>query len=121
MIIDITKSMLFRMHPDIRFAKWCKLPVGFWTEIYRRHKLLGYSNEELREFYLIKTGKIPTAHLIERWLWRTEIYHITEPLIKKGVRHVNSSIFREYENLVIQELTKSQKEGSVSMIIVSHN
>ncbi len=106
MIIDLSKSKLFTVAPDVRFAREYQLPKGIWTELWRRYKLLAYEPNELCEYLQIKTGKQTNERRINRWIARTEIYSIAFPYLKKGGKYVNTEIFRDYEKLVLNEFTK---------------
>ena len=51
---------------------------------------------------------------MDRWLNRGEVFMITQPLIKEGIIHVNSKIFGDYEEYVMNELVKPLKNGAIS-------
>lgn len=112
MIIDITQSKLFKLSPDIRFSKEYAVPLGTWIEVWRRYKLLGYNHSDIKDFLFIKHARNLSYSSIDRWIIRNEIYDITSPLIKKGVIHVNSEIFRDWEQNVMNELIKTLKSGA---------
>jgi len=112
MIINITKSTLFTVDPDARFSKEYILPKGTWLELYRKHKLLGYSNGDMRDYLFLKYARNLKHPTMYRWIARSEVYSIVHPLIKKGVVHVNTSIFGDYESYVMNELLKSLKNGA---------
>lgn len=107
MIINIRKSILFTIDPDIRFSKEYDLPIGTLKDIYRRYKLLDYTINELCEFHKMKTGKETSKKSMKRWMWRTEVYAMTLPILEKGVETVTSSFFKEHEWKVIKELTRN--------------
>jgi len=120
MIIHIKKSTLFTVDPDIRFSKEYGLPLGTLKALYRRHKMLGYSTNDLCEFYKINTGKETSKKSIKRWMWRTEVYAMTLPIINKGVETVVSSFFKDHEWKVIKEITKniqSSVQGNTKTLI----
>jgi len=120
MIIHIKKSILFTVDPDIRFAREYNLPKGTLKDIWRRYKLLDYTIGELCEFHLIKTGHKRSKKSMRRWMWRTEIYSMTLPIVNKGVETVNSSYFRHQEWKVIKELSKNLKssvQGNTKTIV----
>lgn len=112
MIINITKSKLFTLDPDIRFANEYALPHGTWIEVFRRYKLLNYSNGDLRDYVFIKHARNLGFNSMDRWIIRSEIYSIAKPLLRKGVQHVSSDIFGDLESYVMKELTKTLKSGS---------
>jgi len=112
MILDITHSKLFNIDPDKRFAKEYSVPEGTWIEIWRRYKLLDYSHTDIKDYLFIKFARNLSYPAIQRWVIRTEIYGIANPLVKKGVVHVNSEIFREWEQNVMDELFKMIKSGA---------
>lgn len=113
MIIDITRSKIFKVAPSNRFSNEYGLPKDVWTEVWRRYKLLEYSNGDLRDFIFIKYGRNLTWEAMKRWIQRAEVYSISHPLIEKGVIHVQSSIFGDYEEYVMNELVKPLKNGAV--------
>ncbi len=113
MVINITKSKIFKLDPSIRFSKEYGLPRDVWAEIWRRYKMLDYSNGDLRDYLFLKYARNLNWMSMYRWICRGEIYMITNPLIKKGVVHVNSSIFGQYEEYVMNELVKPLKNGAV--------
>lgn len=112
MIIDISKSKLFTQEPDTRFSNEFSIPRGIWTEAWKRHVLMGYTQSEVREYIYVVTGRKPSNGSLCRWIIRTKIYSITSPIIKKGASHVNSNIFGEYEDYVLKEITKHLKSGA---------
>ncbi len=114
MIIDITKSRIFKIDPSIRFSTEYNLPKGVWAEVWRRYKFLDYSNGEIRDYIFIKYARNLNFMSMKRWLCRGEVYMITRPLIQKGVQHVNSRIFGEYEEYVINELVRPLKDGATT-------
>lgn len=115
MIIHIQKSALFTTDPDIRFSKEHNLPRGVWTELWRRHKILGYDMKDLCDLYEIRTGRKTKNYAMQRWIWRSEVYALTKDLIKDGVQVVNSYYFKEHEEEVIKELLKNLKSSVKKM------
>lgn len=113
MLLNITKSKIFTLDPSVRFAKEYGLPKEAWSEVWRRYKLLDYSNGDIRDFLFLKYARNIGHPAMSRWIYRGEIYIITKPLIEKGVQHVNSSIFGRYEEYVMNELVKPLKNGAI--------
>lgn len=111
MIINITKSILFTVDPDVRFARQYGNQEGTLKDIYRRYKILGYTVPELCDFYEMKTGKKSTQKSIKRWIWRTEIYIMALPAINSGAENVTSSFFKQHEWKVIKEILKNVKSS----------
>lgn len=111
MIIDLTKSVLFTQDPDIRFSKEHGVPLGFWKELWKRHKLLEYSIEDMQDYYQMKIGRRPSRKSIKRWIIRSEVYSISRPVLNKGGRTVMSSYFRQNEDYVVRELLKNLKNS----------
>lgn len=109
MIIKLYNSTLFTKPPHERFA--LKTGYDVWQELWRRHKLLGYTTNELCELYKIKTGQDTTPQSINRWIWKTEVYSMTQPVMKEGVRMVQSEFFKDHEQKVIKELLKNLKSS----------
>lgn len=112
MIINISKSDLFTLDPDLRFSIKYETPRGMWNLLFNRYKYLELAIPELVVLYQIKTGKKIDYHAIRRWVWRTEVYLIAEPYAKRGAKAVVSDIFGDYEDEVIRELTKHIKSGA---------
>lgn len=113
MIITISKSKLFKIDPAIRFASEYGIPKDVWYEVWRRYKILEYSNGDLRDYLFIKYARNLSFNAMDRWLRRGEIYAITKPLVTMGVQHVNSSIFGEHEDYVMNELVRPLKSGAI--------
>ncbi len=109
MIIHLLKSKLFTIDPAIRFAKEYDVDVRLWNDVWRRHTLLAYSNNELCEFIHFKTLRKPKSSSIRRWIIRTEIYCLANHAVRMGVRVVQSEYFGKFEREVIDELTKNMK------------
>lgn len=109
MIINIRKSSLFTTDPDFRFSREYGVPRGVWTELWLRYKLHDFNLKDLCLLYELRTRKIAHPKSIQRWIWRSEVYSLVLPALKKGAVCVNSAYFREYEMEVIKELTKNIK------------
>lgn len=107
MIIHLKKSILFTVDPDIRFSKEYNLEPGLLKELYRRYKLRDFTFDELCEFYQMKTNKQLSRKSMKRWMWRTEVYSMTLPVLDRGVETVVSSFFKNHEWRVIKELTRN--------------
>lgn len=112
MIINLSKSNLFTLDPDLRFSLQYETPRGLWNLIFNRYKYLELEVPDLIQLYQIKTGKEIDYFAMRRWVWRTEVYRVAEPFVKKGAQTVISDIFGKYENDIIKELTKHIKRGA---------
>ena len=112
MIVNITKSKIFSLEPSLRFSKEYGLPTDVWAEVWRRYKLLDYSNGDLRDYLFLKYARNLNYMSMKRWICRGEVYLITNPLIKKSVQHVNSQICGDYEEYVMNESVKPLKNGA---------
>lgn len=111
MIIDLTKSILFTQDPDIRFAKEHNVKVGFWKELWKRHKLFEYNVDDMCDYFQMKIGYRPSRKSIKRWIIRSEIYSMSRPVLNKGARTVMSSYFKQHEEYVVRELLKNIKNS----------
>lgn len=111
MIIDITQSKFFTEDPDLRFSKEYLLPQGTWRDLWRRHKLLEYTNRDLRDYLFVKHARSISRNGMERWIARSEIYMVSRPVLEKGAKAVNTEIFGNYEQYVMDELTKQIRFG----------
>jgi hypothetical protein len=109
MIVLIQNSQLFTRNPADRFAEEYGTTPDTWDEIWKRHKLMGYTPKELKEYFILKVGKRPNKNAIRKWILRTEIYSKTQPLIRSGVRAVRSEYFGDLEKHVIWEITKNMR------------
>ena len=114
MIINIRQSKIFTKDPAVRFSAEYGLSKEVWPEVWKRYKLLHYSNGDLRDYLFVKYARNLSYPVMGRWLQRGEIYMITKPLIKEGIVHVNSAIFKEQEEYVINELVRPLKNGATS-------
>lgn len=111
MIIDLSKSKLFTTDPSVRFAREYAVPEETWKELWRRYKLLDYSNGDLRDFLFVKHARSLSYNSMERWIRCGEIYMLSKPVIDKGAHVVNSVLFGEQEQYVIDILTKQLRFG----------
>lgn len=108
------------MEPDMRFALEHDIAPGLWKEMWKRHKLLQYTPKELAEYFEFKTKSSCDTKKIHRWILRTEVYSIANPILKKGAIHVNTIVFGKFEQFVIDELTKQMRfsgKGESKIII----
>jgi len=111
MIILLANSDLFTRDPDRRFSEAQGVRPGVWRDLYRRRKLMGYSVQDIRDFYLVKCGKTISRQAVHDWLWRTDVYAKARPLIAKGARSVASSYFGEHEPTLVKQLTRNLAAG----------
>lgn len=118
MLVKIRSSRLFDTSPAIRFANQYSVPENMWTEMWKRHKMLEFTLSELQEYFLIKTGKKIRKRQITRWIFLTDIYSRTKPAREKGAEVIDTSMFGEFEDKVIEELTRHLKSGSTKRVNV---
>lgn len=111
MLINLTKSDLFTVDPAVRFARNYDVPQQLWTEMWRKYKLLDFTHKELREYFQMKTARRISQRNLNRWIFRSEIYSMARPMMKEGVKTVNSYFFKEYELKVQNEIIKHLKYG----------
>jgi len=109
MIIKVN-TKLFTIEPDVRFSREQNVPRGFWLDLWRRHKMLEYTVTELCEYFKLKTGRPASWSTIDRWILKTEMFNKVNPFVKKGVTSVNTEIFGDLEQKVINELTRQFRE-----------
>jgi hypothetical protein len=107
MILKLTASKLFTEHPDQRFSYVYDVPKGTWTEMWRRHTLLGYTMQDMADFFHVKTGQETTPQNMKRWVFRTKVYMRAHEAMKLGARAVASEYFGDLEAEVIEELLKN--------------
>lgn len=104
MLINLRESKLFTHPPEERFARNYE---DVWGEMWERRVQKGYTPRDLCEFYRVRTGQRIPQGVVKRWLWRSEVYHLVEPAMKKGACVVVSSYFGAYEEAVLREITKN--------------
>lgn len=112
MIINIKNSKIFTDDPAARFAREYSLPQESWNELWRRYKLLEYTNGDIKDFMFMKYARNLHPSTVYRWIVRGRVYEILYPHIKNGVIHVNTEIFGDLEEIVINELVKPLKNGA---------
>lgn len=112
MLIDLKKSNLFTKDPDKRFCEEYLVPLGTWMELWRRYKMLGYTQADLKDYFFIKYGRSMDFVTIARWIKKNEIYDIAKIVTERGGQMVNTDRFGEYEQYVIDEITKQMRYGS---------
>jgi len=113
MIIKLTESKLFTKDPAIRFSNQYNVPLNLWKELWKRYKLLGYDVPELCEVFLIKTGNKINNEAMGDWLFKGEIYMMTNDKVKMGVQAVTSEFFGELEQRVLNEILHHVKYSNV--------
>ncbi len=111
MILNLTKSRLFKVNPDKRFSDEYSVPKGVWDEVWKRYKLHDYTHSDIKDYLFIKHVRNVSFVSIGRWIIRSEIYSIANPLIKEGIVHVNSEIFNQFEQQLMSELVREIKSG----------
>jgi len=111
MILIIKQSKLFSVEPAKRFANEHKVPEDTWKELWRRYKFNEYSTTEMCEIFYIKTGKPISRRVMNRWIFRMNVYLKIKPMSDKGVEAVNSSFFGPLEERVVAEVMKHLKSG----------
>lgn len=109
MILNLKKSTLFTQDPSTRFAR--EHGVDVWEEIKRRRVVLDYTDQDLCDYFHIKTGKALHPKALKRWIWRDAIYKKAQIAIAMGAECVVSDYFGENEMEVIRELTKNISSG----------
>lgn len=109
MIIYLAKSRLFTVDPADRFAGEHGVSPRVWKEMWRRYKLLDYSPSELASYYHFTVGSRISTKAVHRWITRTEIYCISNPVMQKGIRVVKSEFFNKFEPDVVMEITRNMR------------
>lgn len=116
MIIKLTSSKLFTVHPAVRFANTYKISPDIFYDLWRRYRLLDYSMAELCEIYYIKVGKPIKKKKMDEWIFKAKVYFKTEKLVKGGLVSVNSDFFGDLEKRLLFELFQNIKSGATSNI-----
>lgn len=111
MLIKIKNSRLFNTSPSKRFANEYGVSEELWNELWKRHKVLEYTIADLSDFYFVKTGNRIRRRGIKRWLFLTEIYVMTKPARERGAEVINTDMFGNLEQRVVEEITRHMKSG----------
>jgi hypothetical protein len=111
MLIRINKSKLFTVHPSKRFANEYQVKEYMWNEMWNRYRLLDYSIADLADYFYVKTAKPIKRRHVKRWIFIQEIYNKTTPAREMGAEVVNTEIFGDLEDKVIEEVTRHLKYG----------
>lgn len=111
MIIRLDKSKLFTVAPEKRFAKEFNVSETVWRDCWVKYKALQLTVPELRSYIEIRTGRKPSSMSVKRWIDRSEIYVLSNVAKKNGASVVVASYFREYEDVVVNELVRHLKSG----------
>lgn len=114
MLIRINNSRLFDTNPAKRFAEEYDVDEKLWNEIWKRYKLLDYTVEDLSDLFHIKTGKQIKRRYIKRWIFLGEIYILAKPARDMGAQVINTELFGEFEQKVIEEITRHLRSGSTT-------
>ena len=112
MIIKVNQSQLFTTDPALRFADTYKVSEDIYRELWRRYRLLEYSIPELCEIFYIKVGHLINSRAMSEWMFRGKIYSKVIDKISKGAQAIDSEIFEELEQRVLNELFKHMNSGS---------
>lgn len=112
MLINLTKSKLFTLSPEVRFSKEYGLQPEVWRELWKRHSFHEYNLRDLCDYFELKTnGRKTSPQSMQRWLWRTYVYMKAQGVMKEGVEMVQSEFFGNFEVDVIRELLKNVKSS----------
>ena len=109
MIINLTKSKMFRQEPAKRFAKEYGVSEEVWLNIWIKYKVYDFEPKELLDYAHFKLGKPIEAQSLKRWIFRTEVYSIARDYIKVGGQAVVSSVFGKFEEDLIKELLQNMR------------
>lgn len=118
MIIKLTESKLFTIEPAVRFGDEYKVSPKIWYDLWRRFNELEYTIPELCEFYYIKVGTPIKRRKMEDWIFKAQAYDIARSKMKLGAKVVNSEIFGDLEQRLVNELFKHVKSGDTKNVRV---
>lgn len=111
MLIQLTKSKLFTVAPENRFAIEYRVHPDMWRELWKRHSYHDYSLSDLCDYFELKTKREISAQAMQRWLWRSYVYMKAHGAMKLGVEVVTSEFFGNFEQDVVKEVTKNLKSS----------
>ena len=116
MIIKVKESQLFLTDPAVRFANTYKVSDDIYRDLWKRHVLLEYTISELCEVFYIKVGKPINKRSMSEWIFRGKVYSKVKDKIKHGALAINSDIFEELEQRVLNELFKHVRCGDTKSV-----
>ena len=114
MILYITKSKLFTEDPALRFSRNYAVDEAVWRDMWHRYTAKDYTNDDLAEFFHIRTGKTITPDAVRRWILRAKVHAKAGPAIKKGAQAVRSDFFGDLEEYVVYEVTRHLRYGEAA-------
>ena len=118
MLIRLDQSELFTKDPDVRFMAVYHTPKGFWSEMWRKHKLLQFTIHDLTEYFEMKTKRPIPKRAIRRWLYRTDIYWKAQPALRRGAQTVLTEYFGDMEWFVVKEITSNIPSGTKDVKVI---
>lgn len=107
MYINI-KKLLFTKDPAIRFSVYFKCKESIWREVWKKYKILGFTEKEANAYLTIKINKEIEARRFKRWINRTEVYILAQNAVKSGAKEVNIKYFAPYDEFVRKEIFKNK-------------
>lgn len=110
MLLKLRKSALFNTDPAKRFAQQYDVALSLWLELWKRHKVLDYSINEMTEYFRIKSGKTIKRRQVKRWIFLTEVYMLTKPARDKKAEVISTELFGDLEQKVVLEVTRGMRE-----------
>lgn len=116
MIIKVRHSQLFTTDPAIRFADEYKVSVDIYKDLWKRYRILDYTISELCEVFYIKVGRPIKDRTMREWIFRGRVYSKVADKIKEGAEAINSEIFEELEQKVLNDLFRHMKSGSTKSL-----
>lgn len=101
---------IFTSDPDEVFARSMKVPIGFWNDLYQRHKFWGYEQDQMIEWFEFKQHRPISRKTIYRWIIRQELYNDAQRAIKEGSYLVTVSYFSRNQQYVVKYLYEPHRE-----------
>lgn len=100
---------LFQQDPAIRFSRVFGHPQQVWRDVWKRYKILDYSEEEAREYLMLLIKRNIKRNQFKLWIKRTEAYNRAQIAIRKGAKEVKSDYFGPVKGFVERELNRNYK------------
>lgn len=79
-----------------------KVPIGFWNDLYRRHKFWDYKHEEMIEWFEFKTRKQISKKTLYRWIIRQELYNDAQRALHEGSHLVTVEYFNRNKEFAVK-------------------
>lgn len=106
MLISLNRR-LFKEDPVYRFSRSFKCHPDIWRNVWRKHKILDYTEDEAYEYLVFILRINIRKERFKRWVKRTEAYNKAQLALNKGAKEVTKDYFGNIQEFVIREIQKN--------------